>query len=103
VCAKLVADRRSDEISAIGVKTLVHQKIDMAKIDESEIDCDFLGVTRLVSQSIDFSSHAPSSLTIYIDGIWMVRGALQEGNLQKHGRRDACRHPPAEAGSRQIR
>jgi hypothetical protein len=37
---ELVADRRSDEVGAIGVEALVHQQIDMAKVDESDVDCD---------------------------------------------------------------
>jgi hypothetical protein len=60
VSGELVADRRPDEVGAIGVEALVHQLIDMAKVDESDVDCDFLSLARLVSQSMEFSDHGPS-------------------------------------------
>jgi hypothetical protein len=44
VSGELVADRRPDEVGAIGVEALVHQQIDMAKVDESDIDGDFLSL-----------------------------------------------------------
>ena len=47
---ELVADRRPDEVGAIGIEALVHQQIDMAKVDESDVDRDFLSLARLVSQ-----------------------------------------------------
>jgi hypothetical protein len=37
VSGELVADRRPDEVGAIGVEALVHQQIDMAKVDESDV------------------------------------------------------------------
>ena len=54
VSGELVADRRPDEVGAIGVEALMHQQIDMAKVDESDVDCDFLSLARLVSQSVVF-------------------------------------------------
>jgi hypothetical protein len=70
VTGELVAERRPDEVGAIGVKALAHQQIDMAKVNESDVDCDFLGFARLVSQSMDFSDHRPSSNdAIHVDGI----------------------------------
>ena len=54
---ELVSNGRADEISPVGVKTVLHHQIDMAKIDVSEIDRDLLGVTRLRSQLVDILSH----------------------------------------------
>ena len=66
---ELVADRGSDEISPVGVETVLHHQVDMAKIDVPEIDRDLLGVARLGSQLITFSPYAsiPTS-------VWMVYG-----------------------------
>ena len=68
--AELIADRGADEVGAVGVEALAHQQIDMAKIDVSEIDRDFLGLWRLFSQFVDVPHSHPS--TICLDGIWMV-------------------------------
>jgi len=54
VSGELVADRRPDEVGAIGVEALMHQQIDMAKVDESDVDCDFLSLARFVSESVVF-------------------------------------------------
>jgi hypothetical protein len=40
----LVADRRPNEVGAIGVEALLDEEIDPAEIDEAEIDGDFFGV-----------------------------------------------------------
>jgi hypothetical protein len=56
---ELVADRRSDEVGAIGVEALVHQQIDMAKVDESDVDCDFL---RNGGQRVWAGAGSPSAL-----------------------------------------
>src|ERR1700730_4683603 len=37
VIGELVADRGPDEVGTIGVESFVHQQIDMAKIDESDV------------------------------------------------------------------
>jgi hypothetical protein len=42
VSGELVADRRPDEVGAIGIAALSHQQIDMAEVNESDVDCDFL-------------------------------------------------------------
>jgi len=53
----LVADGGADEIGAIGVEPLLHQKIDVAQIDIAEIDRDLLGVTRLRAKLVDVVDH----------------------------------------------
>jgi hypothetical protein len=43
----------------------------MAKVDESDVDCDFLGFARLVPQPMDFRDHFPSFHHLdrwYMDG-----------------------------------
>ena len=44
---KLVADRRTDEVRAVGIKAFLHQQIDVAEIDVTEVDCDLFGFARL--------------------------------------------------------
>ena len=76
VRGELVADRRSDEVGAIGIETFAHQEIDMAKVDEAEVDRDLFAVAGPVSQPVNLRSHR--CLSIHMDGIWMVN-ELQEG------------------------
>jgi hypothetical protein len=42
----------------------------MAKVDKSDVDCDFLSLARLVSQSVYFSGDSRPPLP----SIWMVYG-----------------------------
>ena len=44
VTIELSADRRSDEVGAIGIEAFPNEKIDMAEIDETHIDRDLLAV-----------------------------------------------------------
>ena len=69
VGGELVADCRPDQVGAIGVKTFVDQQIDMAKIDISDVDRDFLGLARPIPQPMHVSSQNGPPLTIHIDGI----------------------------------
>jgi hypothetical protein len=47
---KLVPDRRSNEIAAIGIEAVPHQQVDLTKVDVAEIDRDLLGVQGSVAQ-----------------------------------------------------
>src|SRR5271165_191144 len=76
VRGELVADRRSDEVGAIGIETFAHQEIDVAKVDESEVDRDLFAVAGPVSQPVNLRSHR--CLSIQLDGSRMV-DELQEG------------------------
>ena len=44
VDAQLVADRRADQIGAVGVETFLYQQVDLAQIDDAEIDSDLFSV-----------------------------------------------------------
>src|SRR5438876_11329638 len=80
VSCKLVADRRPDEVGATGIEALANQQIDMAEVDESDVDCDFLALTRPVSQSVYLSSHRcpsiPSRQTVYGCDVGGLQGDL---------------------------
>ena len=47
VTLELVANRRSDEISAVRIKPVLHHQIDVAQIDITKVDGDFFGFRRL--------------------------------------------------------
>src|SRR5215211_3103637 len=66
----LVADGGADEVGAIGVEPLLHQKIDVAQIDVTEVDRDLLGVAGLGAELIDIVGH----VTILLPSEWMVNG-----------------------------
>ncbi len=76
----LVSDRRPDKIGAVGVEALLHQQIDMAEVDESDVDRDFLGFARLVAQSVYLSRHSRPRI-IQMDGMWMEMARLQEARI----------------------
>jgi hypothetical protein len=50
VTLELIANRRSDEIGAVRIKSVPHHQIDVAQVDIAEIDRDFLGVWGLWAQ-----------------------------------------------------
>ena len=66
----LVANGGADEVGAIDLEPLLHEKIDMAQIDISKVDRDLLGVGRLAAKLIDIVGH----LTILLPSVWMVNG-----------------------------
>src|SRR5271165_2350326 len=69
VGGELVADRRADEVGAIGIEPFAHQEIDVAEVDESEVDRDLLAVALPLAQSVNLSSHCfplpPSTWMVY--------------------------------------
>ena len=65
VTVELVANRRSDEVGAIGIESLSDQQIDMAEIDKSQIDRDLLTIREAV---------CPSFKTILPPSGWKVFG-----------------------------
>src|SRR5580704_10395583 len=79
VGGELVADRCPDEVGAVGIEAFAHQKIDMAEVDEADVDRDLLALALPVRQSVNHFRHGSTS-TIRMDGIWMVMGGLQEAD-----------------------
>jgi hypothetical protein len=69
VGGELIANCRPDQVGAIGVETFVDEQIDMAKIDISDVDRDFLGLARPVPQPMYICSQNRPPITIHIDGI----------------------------------
>ena len=70
VAIELIADRCSDEVGAVGIKTLLHQEVDVAEIDIAEVDRDLLAVTPPFGRSsctLPVISYHP--YTIHMDGI----------------------------------
>ena len=59
---ELVADGRSDEVGAVGIEPVLHQKIDMAEVDKPEVDGDLLAVGRLGPKLLHVSCHDRPSL-----------------------------------------
>src|SRR5512145_1252890 len=71
---KLISDRGADEIGAVRVKPVLDQQIDLAKVDEPQVDRNLLRLGRLRHP---LTSHVPSS--------WMVRMRLFVGGVKLFG------------------
>ena len=54
---KLVADRRPNEVGAVGIKAFLHQQIDMAKVIVTQVDRDLFRLARFVAEPMDLGSH----------------------------------------------
>jgi phasin len=72
VAIELVADRRPNEVGAVGIKPLLHQEVDVAEVDIAEIDRDLLAISRFRPELVYLTGH----FTIHIPSIWMVCGVL---------------------------
>ena len=44
---QLAPDRRADEVCAVGVETLVDEQIDLAEVDQPDVDGDLLALVYL--------------------------------------------------------
>src|SRR5271170_918972 len=63
---ELVSNCRANEISPVGVKTVLHHQVDVAKIDVAEIDRDLFIVTRFRPQLMYIFRHClPSTIHPY--------------------------------------
>ena len=71
VGGELVADRGANEVGAIGIEAFAHQEIDMAEIDEAEVDRDLLALARPVSAA---GGSPPAIVSILLPSAWMVYG-----------------------------
>src|SRR6476659_5566518 len=57
VARKLVTDRRSDEVGAVGIKAFLDKQIDMAEVDETQVDRNLFGFARFVAELMRLCSH----------------------------------------------
>ena len=64
---ELPPDRGADEVGAVGVEPLVDQQIDLAQVDQPDVDGDFLALVDL-SHAVTFSPSANQPSTIPQDG-----------------------------------
>src|SRR5262245_21133676 len=83
---KLVADRRANEVRAVGIKALLHQQIDLSKVDVTQVNCDLFGFARSIAELVNFRRHNILHLIRwYMDGTWMISrgrvGVPQSGEL----------------------
>ena len=60
---QLIADRRTNEVRAVGKKSLLHQQIDVPKIHVAEVDRDLFGLRLFAADHHCLSSCHP--LTIF--------------------------------------
>src|SRR3546814_5114940 len=58
----------SDQVAAVRIEALLHQQVDVAEVDEAEIDRDLLIVASLRAQFMDVSSHLRG---ILLPSTWM--------------------------------
>ena len=67
---KLVADRRADEIRAIGIEAVAHQKIDRSEIDKAKIDSQLLAIGRLGQEGTSRQAYPSIQMLCgwYMDG-----------------------------------
>ena len=47
VAAELVADGGANEVCAVAIEAFVYQQVDLAEIDEAEVDGDLFGIDGL--------------------------------------------------------
>jgi hypothetical protein len=66
---KLGANGGADEIRAIGIKSFLHQEIDLAEVDEAEIDRDLFAIDSFRSKLWNLRH-----LTIPSPSAWMHMG-----------------------------
>jgi hypothetical protein len=64
-----ISDRRADQVAAIAVEAFGDQEVDLAEVDEAEIDRDLLTVG---------SAHRNHPCTIQLDGICCAAAKTQE-------------------------
>src|SRR5262245_31525156 len=70
---KLVSDRRANEVRAVGIKALLHQQIDVSKVDVTQVNSDLFGFARSIAEPVNFRRHNILHLIRwYMDGTWMI-------------------------------
>jgi hypothetical protein len=82
VTLELIADRGSDEIRAVRIKSVLHHQIDMAEVDIAKIDRDFFSLRRLRPKFVNVFDHCYPSIYhlsgCYMDVRSLVQGAEQD-------------------------
>src|SRR5215831_15114189 len=82
---KLVADGRANEVRAVEIKAFLHQQIDMAEVNVTQVNGDLFGFARSIAEPLNFSCH------VHSPSDWMVYGwskdGLQEARRGRGGRR----------------
>src|SRR5262249_9423748 len=71
---KLVADGRANEVRAVGIKAFLHQQIDMAEVDVTQVDGDLFGFARSIAEPLNSNGrgHHLHLSRWYMDGAGMV-------------------------------
>jgi len=64
------ANSGPNEVGAIGIKAFLHEQIDMAKVDVTQVDRDLFRLARSVAEPMNLGSHCPPP------SVWMVYGWL---------------------------
>src|SRR5204862_5402483 len=66
----LVADRRADQVRAIRVEAFLHEQVDLAEVDDAEVDRELLGFADACAElALRRACHLS---TVYMTSIWMV-------------------------------
>src|SRR5271170_193523 len=71
MAAELVANRCPDKVRTIGIEPLLHEEVDVTKVDVAEVNGDLLTFARLRSELAYVVSHLFHPVTICRDGIWL--------------------------------
>src|SRR6476619_7672471 len=74
MAVELIADRRTDEVGAVGIEAFLHHQVDMVEIDIAQVDRDLLAVTHLGPEVMNIAGHLDAILT---PSMWMVNGRLR--------------------------
>nr|WP_242512267.1 hypothetical protein [Pseudolysobacter antarcticus] len=65
---KLITNGGADQIGAIGIKSFLHQKVNLTEIDDAQIDREFFGIGR----DAPWFCSSDRFHDIHIPSIWMV-------------------------------
>ena len=84
---ELVANGRANEIACGWRQPVPHHQIDMTKIDEAEVDCDFLAVRRLRPEFLNLS---PSPSLHHLHG-WYMDGNGPIAEISVESEEALCR------------
>src|SRR5271166_1582523 len=70
---ELIANRRPNHVGAVGVEAFAHKKIDMAKVDITEVNRDLFALAHSVAHAMKFRAHVfLHPYGWYMDGMMLV-------------------------------